>query len=49
MLFPSGSRTKAMYGALVEEAQRLQTDGDAPSASDLVSRETLTTAFAADA
>ena len=38
-----------MYGALVEEAQRLQTDGDAPSASDLVSRETLTTAFAADA
>ncbi len=39
----------AAYGALVEEAQRLLTDGAAPAASDLVSREALDAAFAVDA
>ena len=39
----------AAYGALVEEAQRLQTDGTAPAASDLISREALDAAFAVDA
>ena len=39
----------AAYGALVEEAQRLQADGTAPAARDLVSREALDAAFAVDA
>ena len=35
----------AAYGALVEEAQRLRTDGISPAASDMISRKTLDAAF----
>ncbi len=38
----------AAYAALVEEAERLQTDGAAPATSDLVSRKALAAAFGAE-